>query len=117
MGLKIATWVVDRLGSWPFMIGLACFMSFWFGWNSTPSVPHWDPNPYLLISTLMNAFGVFTAPLVFMAQKVSDARAQTLAELTEAEVRHVLELVGKYGHEDHEFILDQLPRTSLTRRT
>ena len=75
-GDRAADFVVDRMGSWGFILTQIAIMGFWVLANATVYVRHWDPYPFIFLNLALSMQAAFAASLVLIAQKRSDARSR-----------------------------------------
>ena len=70
---KIADYVSDVVGSWPFIIAQTIIIVFWVALNITGYVRKWDPYPFILLNLVFSVQAAYTAPIILMSQNRHDA--------------------------------------------
>lgn len=78
-------------GSWRVIGALASGFVVWVAWNAlAPSNLQFDPSPFLILNLITGAAGLFTAPLLLMAQNRQDARIDALLTRNTIETDKIL---------------------------
>jgi len=67
MGDKIADKITQIVGSWPFIIGIVLFLSFWIILN-TFFIKDADPYPFILLNLILSCVAALQAPIIMMSQ-------------------------------------------------
>jgi uncharacterized membrane protein len=79
-GEKIADFVSDIVGSWPFIIAQTVIIVFWVTLNIVGYVHKWDPYPFILLNLVFSVQAAYTAPIILMSQNRHDAADRRRAE-------------------------------------
>jgi len=90
--------VAAYVGSWRFVILMTGLLIIWLIWNSIPSLPHFDPAPFILLNLCLSFLAGYTAPFIMMSQNRQTSKDRLTAENDyktdvkgEQEICHILE--------------------------
>lgn len=64
---KLADKITEIVGSWPFIIGMILFLSFWIILN-TFFIKDADPYPFILLNLILSCVAALQAPIIMMSQ-------------------------------------------------
>jgi uncharacterized membrane protein len=102
---RIASFVARFAGSIYFVLVHVVLVATWIVLNSVPSVPHWDPYPFTLLTMWASLEGVLIASFILIAQnyamRLSERRAQLdlqvnlLAEQEASKALKLLEAIAQ----------------------
>ena len=84
--LTIADRLADKIaefgGSWKFIISFVAIVALWLVVNtSLLIIYHFDPPPYMLLSTLLNIIAALQAPIIMMSQNRQSHKDRLRANL------------------------------------
>ncbi len=82
--------VAGRVGSWPFVIGQAILLALYVVWNSIPSLPHFDPFPFIFLNLMLSLQAAFTAPLILISHNRMAHRDRELAAIDRENTHRIL---------------------------
>jgi uncharacterized membrane protein len=75
LGDRVADAMNRVMGSWPFVIGLAAFLTGWFAWNIlAPAGLRFDAQPFFYLNLFMSTMATFTAPILLLASNRQAAK-------------------------------------------
>ncbi len=60
--------VADFTGSMKFVLAHLCWFVAWFSFNALPGLPHFDPYPFAMLSSIVSCEAVILSALVLMKQ-------------------------------------------------
>lgn len=89
LGQRVADWVAQRVGSWPFIIFQSAIIVVWIGVNAylayqaatDPSYfSAWDPYPFILLNLALSFQAAYTGPVVMMSQNRQAEKDRLMAE-------------------------------------
>lgn len=66
-GDKVADKITEIAGSWPFIIGLICFLAVWILLNLFV-LKDADPYPFILLNLILSCIAALQAPVIMMSQ-------------------------------------------------
>lgn len=103
---RIASFVARFAGSIWFAVVHLVLVVAWIAINSIPSLPHWDPYPFTLLTMWASLEGVFIASFILISQnyamRLSERRAQLDLQvnlLAEQETTKALELLNEIARQ------------------
>ncbi len=88
-GQRVADWVAQKVGSWPFIIFQSAIIAVWMGVNvylafmaaTQPGYfQAWDPYPFILLNLVLSFQAAYTGPVVMMSQNRQAEKDRLMAE-------------------------------------
>lgn len=80
-GQRVADFVADTMGSWPFIILQSSFLAVWILLNIAAWMQHWDPYPFILLNLMLSFQAAYAAPFIMMSQNRQAAKDRLAAEV------------------------------------
>lgn len=103
---RVASFVARFAGSIWFAVVHLVLVAAWIAINSIPSLPHWDPYPFTLLTMWASLEGVFIASFILIAQnyamRLSERRSQLDLQvnlLAEQETTKALKLLNEIARQ------------------
>jgi uncharacterized membrane protein len=103
-GQKVADWISNGMGSWPFLIVQSALLSAWVTLNIIAYVGHWDPYPFILMNLVLSMQAAYAAPIILMSQRRQDSinkiRDDKDFEVDKRTYELILRIAEKVGIDD-----------------
>ena len=80
LGIRAANAVLNRIGTWRFIIVQSILLVLWMALNVVGWAAHWDVYPFILLNLFLSFQAAFVGPIVLLAQNVSSQRDRDLWE-------------------------------------
>jgi uncharacterized membrane protein len=74
IGERVADWMSQGMGSWPFIIVQTIFVLLWMTVNAIGWALHWDPYPFILLNLMFSIQAAYAAPIIMMSQNRQNQR-------------------------------------------
>ena len=83
LGVLLADFVAERIGSWPFVIWQSFFILLWIAWNLVgPDGSRFDPEPFIALNLLLSLQAAYTGPvLLISANRISESDRAQITEI------------------------------------
>jgi uncharacterized membrane protein len=101
-GQRVADWVAEWGGSWPFVIGFLAVLVAWIALNAALAVRAFDPYPFILLNLVLSCLAALQAPVIMMSQNRRAARDRLEADLDfRTNLKAELEIASLHEKLDH----------------
>jgi uncharacterized membrane protein len=68
LGVRVADYVAETVGSWRFIVAQTVLLAIWIVLNLMAYLQHWDPYPFILLNLLLSFQAAYAAPIIMMSQ-------------------------------------------------
>jgi uncharacterized membrane protein len=101
-GQRIADWVAEWGGSWPFVTGFMVVLAGWIALNGALAAGAFDPYPFILLNLVLSCLAALQAPIILMSQNRRAARDRLEADLDfRTNLKAELEVASLHEKIDH----------------
>lgn len=83
LGVLLADFVAERVGSWSFIIWMTVSLLAWMAWNYLAPVSlQFDEPPYIAMNTILSLVAAYTGPvLLISANRISESDRAQIKEI------------------------------------
>jgi uncharacterized membrane protein len=101
-GQRVADYVAEWGGSWPFVIGFLVVLALWIAANVALAAGAFDPYPFILLNLVLSCLAALQAPIIMMSQNRRAARDRMEADLDfRVNLKAELEIASLHEKMDH----------------
>jgi uncharacterized membrane protein len=101
-GQRIADFVAQWGGSWPFVLGFLAVLALWIAANVALAAGAFDPYPFILLNLVLSCLAALQAPIIMMSQNRRAARDRIEADLDfRTNLKAELEIASLHEKMDH----------------